>query len=195
MNVPADIDPDVEIRSHRLAGRLAVIAMLMFSFGFAMVPIYQVVCHFTGLNGTTGGIGNRAVGVFPVDSSRSITVEFVAATSAGLPWEFAPDVKEVQVMPGQVMLATFHVRNLSNTPIVGQAAPSVTPHDAAPYFHKLECFCFTEQALAPGELRSMPVQFVVDAKLPPEIGTLTLSYTFFAKPTLQAAARRVGEAT
>jgi cytochrome c oxidase assembly protein subunit 11 len=188
--LPPDIDIDAEVRSHRLGWRLALVALLMFSFGYALVPIYQVVCQFTGLNGTTTRIGSNAARARRVDASRLVTVEFVAATSASLPWEFHPDVERIQVRPGQVVLATFHARNISGMPITGQAVPSVTPNQAAPYFHKIECFCFTRQPLAPGESKTMPVQFVVDADLPPEIGTLTLAYTFFNVPTIHAAVDR-----
>jgi len=189
MNLPPDINLDAEVRTHRLAWRLVAIAVLMFSFGFAMVPIYQVVCLATGLNGSTDRVGKPVVRRV-VDNDRRITVEFVAATTSGLPWEFAPDVERVEVRPGQVVLATFHARNISNASIVGQAVPSVTPGAAAPYFHKIECFCFTQQALGPGESKTMPVQFVIDAELPAEIGTLTLGYTFFTAPTLRVEAQR-----
>jgi cytochrome c oxidase assembly protein subunit 11 len=168
--------------NHRLPWQLAFGALLMFGFGYAMVPIYEVVCRLTGFNGTTDRIDASAPRVQPVDSQRLVTVEFLAATAGDLAWEFRPDVARIQVHPGQVVLATYRARNISNRTIVGQAVPSVTPNAAAPYFHKIECFCFTRQPLAPGESKSMPVQFVVDANLPRELATLTLSYTFFNLP-------------
>jgi cytochrome c oxidase assembly protein subunit 11 len=173
-------------RSRRLGWRLALGALAMFGFGYAMVPVYQVVCRITGFNGTTTRIEASATRVRNVDTGRLVTVEFLAATSADLAWEFRPDVASVQVRPGQMVLATYSARNISGRTIVGQAVPSVTPHAAAPYFHKIECFCFTRQPLAPGERKTMPVQFVVDADLPREITTLTLSYTFFNQPTIRA---------
>jgi cytochrome c oxidase assembly protein subunit 11 len=185
--LPQDIDLDAEARSHRLGWRLALGALLMFGFGYAMVPIYQVVCQFAGLNGATTRIGGDAARARRVDASRLVTVEFVAATSSDLAWEFHPDVARIQVRPGQVVMATFSARNISNRSIVGQAVPSVTPNAAAPYFHKIECFCFTRQPLEAGETKTMPGQFVVDADLPPEIATLTLAYTFFSLPTIRAS--------
>jgi cytochrome c oxidase assembly protein subunit 11 len=173
--------------NHGLAWRLALGALLMFGFGYAMVPIYRVVCEMTGFNGTTSRIDASAARAQRVDHQRLVTVEFLAATSADLAWEFHPDVARVQVRPGQVVLATYSARNISGRPIVGQAVPSVTPNVAAPYFHKIECFCFTRQPLAPGESKTMPVQFVVDAGLPDEIATLTLSYTFFVLPAVKGA--------
>ncbi|MBI5785769.1 MAG: cytochrome c oxidase assembly protein [Rhodocyclales bacterium] len=179
---------DTGERSRRLGRRLALGALAMFGFGYAMVPVYRVVCELTGFNGTTTRIGSGAAHAQPVDGQRLVTVEFLAATSSDLAWEFRPDVASVQVRPGQVVLATYRARNISGRPIVGQAVPSVTPHAAAPYFHKVECFCFTRQPLAPGESKSMPVQFVLDAALPADIATLTLSYTFFRLPTVSAQA-------
>ncbi|MBI4997103.1 MAG: cytochrome c oxidase assembly protein [Rhodocyclales bacterium] len=187
--------PDVAGRSRRLGWRLALGALLMFGFGYAMVPIYRVVCQITGFNGTTARMDAGAAVRQQVDVRRLVTVEFLAATSADLAWEFRPDVARVQVRPGQVVLATYRARNISGRPIIGQAVPSVTPHAAAPYFHKVECFCFTRQPLAPGESKSMPVQFVLDAALPPEISTLTLSYTFFRLPTISAQVAVTGRET
>jgi cytochrome c oxidase assembly protein subunit 11 len=174
-------------RVRRLAWKLGLAALLMVGFGFAMVPVYRVVCLRTGLNGTTDRIDATQVSLRPIDPARLVTVEFVAATSANLPWDFQPDVRRIKVHPGQVVLATFHVRNLSDSDIVGQAVPSITPGEAAPHFHKIECFCFSRQPLAAGESKTMPVQFVVDADLPKEIGTLTLAYTFFNLPTIRAS--------
>jgi len=172
--------------SRQLGWRLALGALLMFGFAYAMVPIYRVVCELTGFNGTTTRIDGAAVRAQSRDDGRLVTVEFLAATSADLAWEFRPDVASVQVRPGQMVLATYSARNISSRAIIGQAVPSVTPTAAAPYFHKVECFCFTRQPLAPGERKTLPVQFVLDANLPREIVTLTLSYTFFNQPTIRA---------
>lgn len=171
---------------HRLAWQLALGALLMFGFGFAMVPIYQVVCEITGFNGTTTRMDSETASAQRVDGERLVTVEFLASVSADLAWEFHPDVASVRVRPGQMVLATYSARNISGRPVVGQAVPSVTPTAAAPYFHKIECFCFSRQPLAPGERKTLPLQFLVDANLPREIATLTLSYTFFNQPTIRA---------
>jgi len=183
---------DTTRRSRRLAWQLALAAVMMIGFGFAMVPLYRVVCQYTGFNGTTDRIDRTAAAARRIDGTRLVTVEFVAATSASLPWDFRPDLRRIQVHPGQVILATFHVRNVSGDGIIGQAVPSITPSVAAPYFHKIECFCFSRQPLAAGESRTMPVQFVIDPDLPPDIATLTLAYTFFNVPTIHASLDRKG---
>ena len=172
----------LNLNSRRLGLKLALVAVAMFGFGFALVPLYRVYCQLTGFNGGTDRIAAREALTRVVDAERLVVVEFVANTSDSLPWEFRPNITRVSVHPGQLVLAHFHARNLSDNAIIGQAVPSVTPNQAAPYFHKVECFCFTRQPLAPGEGKDMPVQFVVDPDLPPGIGTLTLSYTFFSVP-------------
>lgn len=172
--------------NRRLPWQLALGALLMFGFGYVMVPIYQVICELTGFNGTTQRMDGETARAQRVDGERLVTVEFLASVSADLAWEFHPDVASVQVRPGQMVLATYSARNISGRPVVGQAVPSVTPTAAAPYFHKIECFCFSRQPLAPGESKTLPLQFLVDANLPREIATLTLSYTFFNQPTIRA---------
>ncbi len=178
---------------HRGSWKLALAALAMFGFGFALAPLYSVVCQLTGFRGYTDRIGVEQALTRKVALDRVITVQFVGNTVASLPWEFGPDQPSVAVHPGQLVTATFHARNVGNVGIVGQAVPSVTPGEAAPYFHKVACFCFSRQPLGAGEEKEMPVEFVVDPDLPPDIGTLTLSYTFFAVPGVQAdaaAARR-----
>jgi cytochrome c oxidase assembly protein subunit 11 len=178
-------------RSRRLGWKLAAGAAAMFGFGYLLVPLYQVYCQITGLNnGATGRATLASVQSGPVDPARRVVVEFVASTSGSLPWDFRPDVARIEVAPGRPVLATFHARNLSGASIIGQAVPSVTPNAAAAYFHKIECFCFSHQPLAPGESKDLPVQFVIDAQLPAEIGTLTLAYTFFSVPGLIAVGNR-----
>lgn len=186
MTTPLPPTPATVTANRRLGRRLALGALLMFGFGYAMVPIYRVICEVTGFNGTTTRIDGDTARAQRVDNERLVTVEFLAATSADLAWEFRPDVESVQVRPGQMVLATYSARNISSRPIVGHAVPSVTPAAAAPYFHKVECFCFTQQPLAPGQSKTLPLQFLVDANLPREIVTLTLSYTFFNQPTVRA---------
>lgn len=171
---------DVQRANRRLLRNLLLVAVGMFGFGFALVPLYDVFCAVTGLNGkTTGRISIAQAQQGEVDKERTVTVEFVATTNEGLRWEFAPRVAKLKVHPGEVNQVSYYVRNLTGNTVVGQAIPSVAPGIAARYMNKTECFCFTQQTLAPYETREMPVRFVVDRDLPREIETLTLSYTFF----------------
>lgn len=161
--------------------RLMFIVVGMFGFGFALVPLYDVFCSVTGLNGKTGAQVELPV-VLNVDTSREITVEFVASLNESMPWSFYPDVRSVKVHPGQPTRVSFYAKNNTNDEIIGQAIPSVAPGLAASYFHKTECFCFTEQALQAGEEKHMPVVFIIDNDIPEDVNILTLSYTFFIKP-------------
>lgn len=155
----------------------ALVCVVMFGFGFAMVPLYRAFCDLTGINGRMAVVA--AEKGTEVDLTRTITVQFVANRNQDLPWEFRPEVASIQVHPGEVRSVAYFARNLRDTPMVGRAVPSIAPGEAAKYLRKLECFCFTEQRFAGGEARDMPVRFYVDPKLPPGIETLTLSYTFF----------------
>lgn len=164
----------------RSAGRLGLIVLAMFGFGFALVPLYSVFCELTGLNGKTGVVEAGSLDG-AVDYSRTITVEFTGSVNSRLPWEFAPVNYSMKVHPGKVYEASFVARNLANAAKVGQAVPSVAPAVASKYFDKTECFCFTAQRFEAGETRELPLRFVVAAGLPPEIKTVTLSYTFFER--------------
>lgn len=170
----------------RIAVKLAGGAIVMFGFGYALVPLYDVFCEVTGLNGKTGAITQAEAEATVVDTQRMITVAFDANVNAGLPWRFGPEQRRVQVHPGEIGEAFFYAENLSGRAVVGQAVPSVAPAKASPYFNKTECFCFTQQVLAPGERRVMPVRFIVDPDLPQGVTTLTLSYTFFEAPSAVA---------
>jgi cytochrome c oxidase assembly protein subunit 11 len=163
-------------QNRRMLVRLAVFAVAMFGFGFAMVPFYRAICDVTGLNSLTKR--DAAPANTQVDTSRWVTVEFDANTR-GLPWTFAPGSRSMRVHPGELVHVVYEVRNQSERTIVGQAIPSYGPQIAAGYFRKLECFCFRSQQLEAGETRQMPVVFVVDPSLPKEVATVTLSYTFF----------------
>lgn len=188
MNAPPDSPALVANASNRRLGwKLAAGAALMFGFGYLLVPLYQVYCQYTGFNGTTARIDLGQAVTQGVDRTRWVTVEFAANTSADLPWDFRPELTSLRVHPGEMIVAQFQARNLGSRTIVGQAVPSVTPSQAAAHFRKIECFCFSRQPLAPGEALKLPVQFQVDSNLPPEIGTLTLSYTFFESPGIRAA--------
>ncbi len=160
--------------------RLAAIPLLMFGFGFALVPLYDVFCDITGLNGKTGRIEASEIDNSQVDKSRTIEVRFLANTGNGLPWNFQPLVKMMEIHPGQVYEAMIRVRSASDEPTQGQAIPSVSPGLAAEHFNKTECFCFTEQELAGRETIDMPVRFVVGTGISENIEQITLSYTFFS---------------
>lgn len=160
--------------------KLAAIPLLMFGFGFALVPLYDVFCDITGLNGKTGRIEASEIDASQVDISRTIEVRFLANTNTGLPWDFQPLVKKMEIHPGQVYEAVFRVRSATDRTTLGQAVPSVSPGLAAEHFNKTECFCFTEQELAGRETLDMPVRFVVGTGISENIEQITLSYTFFS---------------
>ncbi|HEY5700667.1 MAG TPA: cytochrome c oxidase assembly protein [Gammaproteobacteria bacterium] len=173
---------DIKQANRRTAKRLGVVVLAMFGFGFALVPLYNVFCEITGLNGKTGVVEARSLdGGY--DESRLVTVEFVGTVNSALPWEFGPVRYKMQVHPGKVYEAAFVARNRAPEPRIGQAVPSVTPATASRFFNKTECFCFTEQKFASGESRQLGLQFVIDRGLPAEIRTVTLSYTFFEQGT------------
>ena len=169
--------PPLRNANRRLAVRLGVAALAMFGFGFALVPLYDVFCQVTGLNGKTGEAVRTAGN--NVDASRWVTVEFNSDVMPGLPWRFEPRQHRVRVHPGERVTAWFTVKNVADRPLIGRAVPSVTPAIAASHFRKIECFCFSQQRLAAGEQKDMPVTFVVARELPAEVGVLTLSYAFF----------------
>lgn len=166
--------------------RLVVMALVMFGFGFALVPFYEKICEVTGIN-DLGKPDELALNT-QVDASRTLTIEF-DANVRDLPWEFRPLTRRIQVHPGEMVQVVYEVTNNSPAPIVGQAVPSYGPGLAAQYVKKLECFCFTRQTLAPGETKKMPVQLVVEAGLPSDVSTITLSYTFFELNGVGAASR------
>lgn len=168
--------------TRRLALKLAGAAIGMFGFGYALVPLYEVVCDYTGLGGRTGMISAGEAAAQQADRSRSVIVEFDTNVNQGLAFAFSPGQRRVSVHPGVVTEVVFVAENLTDQTVVAQAVPSVAPSKASPYFNKTECFCFTRQTLAPGERREMPVRFVVGTDLPPGVGTVTLSYTFFEAP-------------
>ncbi len=171
--------------NRRLALKLAVVTVAMFGFGYAMSPMYSLMCKAFGLNGKTGRIEAQAAAQ-PVDMNRTVTVEFTGLATTGLPWEFKPLVKKLEVHPGQTAEVKYLAHNLSQEEITGQAIPSVVPGVSAPHFKKIECFCFTQQTLKPGETREMPVRFIVDAGLDKDVQTITLSYSFFNTNKLSA---------
>ncbi len=184
-------DTDSQQRAtRRTVIKLVLATCVMFSFGYALVPLYNVFCTITGLNGKTGRMTEAQAAAVPVDLSREVTVEFVTNVDAQMPWNFKPLVNKVVVHPGVETQVEFEVHNWDAGRIDGNAVPSVAPNTVAKYFKKTECFCFTQQTLAAGETRRMPVRFVVDPRLPPEVKVLTLGYTFFQslKPVAENAA-------
>ena len=177
-----------------LVRKLVLVVVAMFGFGFAMVPLYSVLCDVTGLNGKTNSSAKPAEGL-TVDENRWVTVEFVGSVQSDLPWSFGPNQAKMRVNPGVLSETTYFAENLSDRAIIGQAVPSVAPGVAAKYFRKIECFCFTQQELAAGTRKDLPVQFVVEAGLPADIGTVTLSYTFFESKNQPAGQHDHGQHT
>ena len=163
--------------NRKLVRKLLVFAVVMFGFGFALVPFYEKICEATGIRNVFQPDAVAAQNT-RVDPARDISVEFDANTQR-LPWKFKPLQSSVTVHPGEVTQVLYEVRNTLDRPVTGQAVPSYGPRQAALYFKKVECFCFRQQTLGPGEVREMPVVFLIDPGLPKEIKTVTLSYTFF----------------
>ena len=173
MNEPLD---DNRHRDNRtMLAKLCVIVVGMFGFGYALVPFYEKICEVTGLRNIAEA---DAVQNTQVDPTRAVRIEF-DSNIRKLPWQFRALTPVVNVHPGEVRQVTFEIVNATDRSLTGQAIPSYGPPQAAQYFKKLECFCFSRQTLQPGERRQMPVVFVVDAALPADVGTITLSYTFF----------------
>lgn len=169
--------------NRRMFGKLLVIAALMFGFGYALVPMYEAICTALGINVLTlterqiPGMPTGKVGNTQVDRSRTIVVEFDA--NARGPWDFKPAVRSLEVHPGEMATVMYEFRNVQDRAMAAQAIPSYAPKQATAHFNKLECFCFNEYLLQPGESRQWPVVFVIDPKLPKDVTTITLSYTFF----------------
>jgi cytochrome c oxidase assembly protein subunit 11 len=159
--------------------KLVVVAVLMFGFGWALVPLYRKICEVTGINVVTARDADveRTARNTQVDTSRTVVVEF-DANSQG-PWRFRPHVNHVTVHPGELVRIDYDLVNLESRTMAGQAIPSYAPMQSAAHFQKLECFCFKQQTLAANETRKFPVVFFVDPALPKDIRTITLSYTFF----------------
>lgn len=166
----------------KMLGKLAVVAVGMFAFGYGLIPFYKKMCEVTGINilaageqSVPGGASSNAN--TQVDLSRTITVEF-DANSRG-PWSFKPAVRSLEVHPGQLATVQYEFQNTQNRRMSAQAIPSYAPRQAAAHFNKLECFCFNQYTLDPGEKKQWPVVFVIDPKLSRDVKTITLSYTFF----------------
>lgn len=170
-------------------GKLVVVATAMFGFGFALVPFYKKICEVTGINDIQKP---DSVLNTQVDQARTVTLELDANLRNDLPWEFRPVERSVRLHPGQLVQVMFEVHNKSSAPVTGQAIPSYGPQLAGQYFRKLDCFCFAKQELKAGEVRQMPVTFIVHPDLPADVNTVTLSYTFFR---IEGASRPEAAAT
>jgi len=170
----------------QLLYKLVFIAFAMFGFGYALIPMYKAICEYSGINilalgeKEQAGTGNARY-VLPkntqVDATRTITVEF--DTNVRGPWLFKPETNSMKVHPGELVTVMYEFQNSQDRVMSAQAIPSYAPKEAASHFNKLECFCFNQYTLAPGEKKSWPVVFVIDSKLSREVNTITLSYTFF----------------
>jgi cytochrome c oxidase assembly protein subunit 11 len=156
--------------------KLTIVAAAMFGFGFALIPFYQKICEVTGVNNV---LKADLVGNTQVDAARLVRIQLDSNLSGKLPWTFRPLQPSVEVHPGELTTVMYEIRNTSDRAVTGQAIPSYGPQLAVRYFKKLECFCFTQQTLQPGEARQMPVVFVIEQGLPGDINTITLSYSFF----------------
>ena len=170
------MSPEQTADNRRMLTRLSIVAVAMFGFGYALVPFYDKICIALGINSLEARAEPAAN--TQVDRTRTVTIEF-DANAHGMPWRFEPVVRHMQVHPGQLVNVDYEVSNVRSAPVTGQAVVSYGPSLAGRYVRKLECFCFTQQTLAAGETRRMPVTFVVDGSLPADINTFTLSYTFF----------------
>jgi cytochrome c oxidase assembly protein subunit 11 len=192
--MPSPDDPDRRKASQQAANRvllrrLSVVVVAMFGFGYLMVPFYEKFCEVTGIRNI--GRADEAVNT-QVDMTRTVRVE-LDGNLRNLPWRFHPKEPQVDVHPGELRQVVFEVVNTTSKPIKGQAIPSYAPQHAAQYFRKLDCFCFATQTLAAGERREMPVVFVIDPKVPDDLPTITLSYTFFEVEGAAQVARVVSE--
>ena len=184
MSEASRVDPALRNDNVRLVGKLVVVTALMFGFGYALVPMYRAICAALGINvlsvselaTANGGRGAAPVNG-QIDTTRTITIEFDA--NARGPWDFKPAQRSVDVHPGELTTVMYEFRNVQNRTMAAQAIPSYAPSQAMAHFNKLECFCFNQYTLQPGESKQWPVAFVIDPKLPKDVTTITLSYTFF----------------
>jgi len=166
------------VANKKLAMKLVWVIVGALLFAFALVPLYDVICSVTGLNGKTNNSAETAAKAV-VDLKREVTVQFVSSVMPGLGWNFYPKQSSVVVHPGQVTTVMFEAKNTTNTVVAGQAIPSVTPGKASAHLKKIECFCFVKQTLQPGEVKALPLRFFISADLPQEVQEMTLSYSFF----------------
>jgi len=185
---PAGLEPAQRKRANRrLIRGLVIMTAASFAFGWALVPLYDVFCKVAGVGNAEAKEGPAQVREL-VDPNREVTIEFVADPASVGSYEFRPEMRSMRVHPGKLYDTEFFAKNLTSGPSVAQAVPSISPHEAAQYFHKTVCFCFSAQHFAVGEGRDMPVRFIVDPNLPANVDRITLAYTFY--DTTEASASR-----
>jgi cytochrome c oxidase assembly protein subunit 11 len=170
---------DTAASNKRLAWKLSLIVLAGLLFGFAIAPIYDVMCKALGLNGRADSTATLVEGKQKIDKTRWVTVIFTGNTMPGLSWNFQPNQTSMKVHPGEMNMATYMAVNNAAESVVGVAVPSVSPELAALYFKKIECFCFKQQTLKPGESKEMPLMFYVKPDIPADVNTITLSYAFY----------------
>jgi cytochrome c oxidase assembly protein subunit 11 len=169
---------DLKRANRSMTWKLLAIAAGSFGFGFALVPLYNVLCSVTGYGDQTKLLQKVSAIEHP-DLNRTVTVQFMTDVASAGGWEFHPEVRSIQVHPGQLYTAQFFAHNLTGRETVAQAVPNIAPSEVAAYFHKTECFCFAPQHFALNEGRDMPVRFIIDPALPGHIDMITLAYTFY----------------
>ena len=179
--------PAFEKKNKKVLINCLMVVTLMVGFGYAMVPLYDVFCEITGLNGKTGVLSTAEAEQMAQEDARMVTVQFDGTVNSDLPWSFKPKQFSMEVEVGKLYATEYIAKNISANPVTGQAVPSVAPLAGSMYFNKTECFCFTEQLLNAGEEKNMPVTFIVDSDIPDDIHVLTLSYTFFNKQRMSTA--------
>ena len=179
------LDADTRRENASLTRRLLVMVAGSFAFGFALVPLYDVICEAAGIrvNDTPSAIAETA------GTGREVALEFVSILAPGGEWELVPETREMTVQPGRLHEAKFLVRSNATVPVVGQAVPSVAPAYTARYLQKTECFCFTPQDFGPAQQREFTVRFIVDPDLPPQVDRMTLAYSMYTLPESKLAAR------
>jgi len=174
---------ELQQKNSRLVYKLVLIVLLMFGFGYALVPLYDVLCDITGQNRTLQGATENE-SKFAVDENREVRIEFITSVNEKTPLTFRAEMPSLMVHPGQYYTVNFFARNISKTGLKAQAIPSISPGLTEEFFKKIQCFCFTTQTFAVNEEKTMPVRFVVDPKLPERFKTITLSYTFFDRTNI-----------
>jgi cytochrome c oxidase assembly protein subunit 11 len=183
---------EVQTNNSKMVMKLVAIVFGMFGFGFALVPLYDVLCDALGINGKPSNVAAIYESV-EIDKSRLITVDFITRINTGMPWQFSTQTRQVKVHPGEMSQVDFLVKNPAKVSIVGQAIPSVSPGPAAIYMNKTECFCFEQQTLQAGEEMLMPMRFYVDPQLPKDITYFTVQYTLYnVTPSVEVVAMNRG---
>lgn len=182
VNNPDSLKPktkaELKNANAKLAKKMVWVAAGSLLFAFALVPLYDVLCSITGLNGKTNNEAST-LSKAKVDRSRNVTVQFTSAVMPGLGWNFYPKQASITLHPGKIETVLFEAKNITSQVVVGQAIPSVSPGIASVYLKKVECFCFVNQSLKPGETKVMPLRFFIDPALPNDVSEMTLSYSFF----------------